>query len=38
MKWYDFVAPVYDRAIRNLYRPYRQKAVAALRQIGRAHV
>jgi ubiquinone/menaquinone biosynthesis C-methylase UbiE len=31
MNWYDLVAPVYDRAIRALYLPYRQKAVATLR-------
>jgi len=30
MKWYDLIAPVYDRAIRSLYLPYRQKAVQAL--------
>ena len=30
MNWYDLVAPVYDRAIRSLYLPYRQKAVAGL--------
>ncbi len=31
MKWYDFIAPVYDGAIRSLYLPYRQKAVQSLR-------
>ena len=31
MNWYDLVAPVYDRAIRALYLPYREKTVAALR-------
>jgi len=30
MKWYDMVAPLYDRAIRRIYLPYRQIAVQAL--------
>ena len=28
--WYDGIAPVYDRAIRNLYLPYRRLAVEML--------
>jgi len=31
MKWYDIVAPIYDRIITNTYLPYRQLAVQALR-------
>ena len=31
MKWYDIVAPLYDRAISNTYLPYRQIAIQALR-------
>ncbi len=31
MNWYDLIAPIYDRAIRHLYLPYRQKAVQSLR-------
>ena len=31
MKWYDMVAPLYDRAIRRIYLPYRRVAVQALR-------
>ncbi len=30
MKWYDIVAPFYDRAISGTYLPYRQIAVQAL--------
>ncbi len=30
MKWYDFIAPVYDRVIRNSYLTYRQAAIKAL--------
>jgi S-adenosylmethionine-diacylgycerolhomoserine-N-methlytransferase len=30
MKWYDVVAPLYDRAISRTYLPYRQIAVKAL--------
>ncbi|MFC2072225.1 class I SAM-dependent methyltransferase [Chloroflexota bacterium] len=30
MKWYDIVAPIYDRAIGRTYLPYRQVAVQAL--------
>ncbi len=30
MKWYDMVAPIYDRAISRTYLPYRQVAVQAL--------
>ena len=30
MKWYDFVAPLYDRAISRPYLPYRQVAVKEL--------
>jgi len=30
MKWYDMVAPLYDRAIRRIYLPYRQVAVQTL--------
>ncbi|MFH1031853.1 MAG: class I SAM-dependent methyltransferase [Chloroflexota bacterium] len=30
MKWYDIVAPVYDRAIRRTYLPYSRIAVQAL--------
>jgi ubiquinone/menaquinone biosynthesis C-methylase UbiE len=30
MKWYDIVAPIYDRAISRTYLPYRQVAVQAL--------
>jgi ubiquinone/menaquinone biosynthesis C-methylase UbiE len=30
MKWYDLVAPVYDRIIRRTYLPYRQTAIQAL--------
>ena len=30
MKWYDMVAPLYDRAISRTYLPYRQVAVQAL--------
>lgn len=30
MKWYDLVAPLYDRAIRSIYLPYRRVAVQAL--------
>jgi ubiquinone/menaquinone biosynthesis C-methylase UbiE len=30
MKWYDLVAPVYDRLISRTYLPYRQAAVQAL--------
>ena len=30
MKWYDIVAPVYDKAIRKLYFPYRQKVIQLL--------
>ena len=30
MKWYDMVAPLYDRAISRTYLPYRQIAVQAL--------
>jgi S-adenosylmethionine-diacylgycerolhomoserine-N-methlytransferase len=30
MKWYDIVAPLYDRAISRTYLPYRQLAVQAL--------
>jgi len=30
MKWYDMVAPIYDRAIGRTYLPYRQVAVQAL--------
>lgn len=30
MKWYDVVAPIYDRAICKTYLPYRQAAVKAL--------
>jgi ubiquinone/menaquinone biosynthesis C-methylase UbiE len=29
MKWYDLVAPVYDRFIRRTYLPYRQNAIQA---------
>jgi len=31
MKWYDVVAPVYDRAIDRTYLPYRQVAIKALK-------
>ena len=30
MKWYDMVAPIYDRAIGRTYLPYRQVAVQTL--------
>jgi ubiquinone/menaquinone biosynthesis C-methylase UbiE len=30
MKWYDIVAPLYDRAINKIYLPYRQVAIQAL--------
>ena len=30
MKWYDMVAPLYDRAISRTYQPFRQVAVQAL--------
>lgn len=30
MKWYDIIAPIYDKAIRRLYLPYRQKIVQSL--------
>jgi len=30
MKWYDMVAPLYDRAIRRIYLPYRRVAVQTL--------
>lgn len=30
MKWYDIIAPIYDKAIRKLYLPYRQKAIKSL--------
>ncbi len=30
MKWYDMIAPIYDRAIGRTYLPYRQVAVQAL--------
>jgi demethylmenaquinone methyltransferase/2-methoxy-6-polyprenyl-1,4-benzoquinol methylase len=30
MKWYDIIAPIYDKAIRSLYLPYRQKVVQSL--------
>jgi S-adenosylmethionine-diacylgycerolhomoserine-N-methlytransferase len=30
MKWYDIVAPLYDRAISRVYLPYRRLAVQAL--------
>jgi ubiquinone/menaquinone biosynthesis C-methylase UbiE len=30
MKWYDIVAPIYDRAISRAYLPYRQAAIQAL--------
>jgi demethylmenaquinone methyltransferase/2-methoxy-6-polyprenyl-1,4-benzoquinol methylase len=30
MKWYDIIAPIYDKAIRSLYLPYRQKLVQSL--------
>jgi len=30
MKWYDIIAPIYDKAIRSLYLPYRQKVVESL--------
>lgn len=30
MKWYDMVAPIYDRAIGRTYLPYRQVALQAL--------
>lgn len=30
MKWYDVIAPFYDRAIERTYLPYRQMAVQAL--------
>lgn len=30
MKWYDMVAPLYDRAISRTYLPYRQTAIQAL--------
>ena len=30
MKWYDMVAPLYDRAISRTYLPYRQIAIQAL--------
>jgi len=30
MKWYDMVAPLYDRAINRTYLPYRQVVVQAL--------
>ena len=30
MKWYDIVAPLYDRAISRTYLPYRQIAIQAL--------
>lgn len=31
MNWYDVVAPIYNRAIRGLYQPYREAAVKFLR-------
>jgi ubiquinone/menaquinone biosynthesis C-methylase UbiE len=31
MKWYDIVAPIYDRAISRTYLPYRQLAIKTLR-------
>jgi demethylmenaquinone methyltransferase/2-methoxy-6-polyprenyl-1,4-benzoquinol methylase len=30
MKWYDLVAPIYDKAIRGLYLPYRKKVIQSL--------
>jgi S-adenosylmethionine-diacylgycerolhomoserine-N-methlytransferase len=30
MKWYDIIAPIYDKAIRSLYLPYRQKVLQSL--------
>ncbi|MCX6189029.1 MAG: methyltransferase domain-containing protein [Bacteroidetes bacterium] len=30
MKWYDIIAPIYDKAIRSLYLPYRQKIIQSL--------
>ena len=30
MKWYDIVAPIYDKAIRSLYLPYREKVIQSL--------
>ena len=30
MKWYDIIAPIYDKAIRKLYLPYRQKVIKSL--------
>ena len=30
MKWYDIIAPIYDKAIRSLYLPYRQKLILSL--------
>ena len=30
MKWYDLIAPIYDKAIRSLYLPYRRKVVKSL--------
>lgn len=30
MKWYDIIAPIYDKAIRSLYLPYRQKVIKSL--------
>jgi ubiquinone/menaquinone biosynthesis C-methylase UbiE len=30
MKWYDIIAPIYDKAIRSLYLPYRQKVIQSL--------
>lgn len=30
MKWYDIIAPIYDKAIRSLYLPYRQKLIQSL--------
>jgi demethylmenaquinone methyltransferase/2-methoxy-6-polyprenyl-1,4-benzoquinol methylase len=30
MKWYDIIAPIYDKAIRSLYLPFRQKVIHSL--------
>ena len=30
MKWYDIMAPIYDKAIRSLYLPYRQKLIQSI--------
>ena len=30
MKWYDLISPIYDKAIRSLYLPYRRKVVKLL--------